>query len=198
VSTPQMVRFGGLAGMLGGVLFAAAAASLALRPPGVVGGSHRESGDLIAAMNVAALFLVAGLAALAARQAGRPGAPARAARLVAGVGAAVAGGGIALTLLGLLGTAIGLAVPWWTLFLGLLGLCVGSALAGGAALSVGAVPRPAALPLVATAVMLFLFNTEDARALWAVPFGAAWVVLGYVLWSDGDERRGTGAADRLT
>ncbi len=37
--------------------------------------------------------------------------------------------------------------------------------------------------VILTPVVLFLFNTEDDRAWLLVPFGAAGVVLGYLLWS---------------
>jgi hypothetical protein len=32
-------------------------------------------------------------------------------------------------------------------------------------------------------VVFFLFNTETAAAWFALPYGVAWVVVGYLLWT---------------
>jgi hypothetical protein len=36
---------------------------------------------------------------------------------------------------------------------------------------------------------MFEFNDQNAQALLAIPFGIAWVAVGYVLWSGGTTRR---------
>ena len=61
----------------------------------------------------------------------------------------------------------------------------GLVLFGVAALQARVVPPAPALLLIGGALALLLFNTEDWRAWLAVPFGAAWVWLGYVLASGG-------------
>jgi hypothetical protein len=60
---------------------------------------------------------------------------------------------------------------------------------GIASLRTRVLPLWAGVLLILTPVLLFLFNTEDARAWLMAAFGAAWIVLGYVIWtSTGDER----------
>jgi hypothetical protein len=86
---------------------------------------------------------------------------------------------------------VGLEALWWVGALGLLAVLVGSVLLGIWALRAGRLaPAPAVL-LIATALAFMVgFNTEDARALMAVPSGAAWAWVGYVLWSGTGARRG--------
>lgn len=54
----------------------------------------------------------------------------------------------------------------------------------------GVLPRGAAALLVLGALLLALFNFGDARIWLGVPFGLAWLWLGYALWS----LRGAGPA----
>jgi hypothetical protein len=68
-------------------------------------------------------------------------------------------------------------------------------LLGFVALQQGLLPRAASVVLILSALaFMFGFNTEDARAAMAAPFGMVWIWLGYVLWS-GPERQLT---DTLT
>ena len=39
--------------------------------------------------------------------------------------------------------------------------------------------------LVVGSVAFFLFDTAPSRAWFALPYGAAWVAVGYLLWSRG-------------
>lgn len=65
--------------------------------------------------------------------------------------------------------------------LGFYGAILGSVLMGSVVLQAGAMPRPVAATLITGSVTLFFFNTETAAAWLAIPFGAAWVAVGYAL-----------------
>ena len=64
-------------------------------------------------------------------------------------------------------------------------LMAGSLMVGAAALLSGTLPRWGALALMVGSVAFFLFDTAPARAWFALPYGAAWVAVGYLLWSRG-------------
>jgi hypothetical protein len=64
-------------------------------------------------------------------------------------------------------------------------LMVGSLMVGAAALLAGTLPRWGALALVVGSAAFFFFDTHPARAWFALPYGAAWVAVGYLLWSGG-------------
>jgi hypothetical protein len=64
-------------------------------------------------------------------------------------------------------------------------LMVGSLMVGAAALLSGTLPRWGALALVVGSVAFFFFDTHPTRAWFALPYGAAWVAVGYLLWSGG-------------
>jgi hypothetical protein len=159
------------------VLFALAGVLMALRPPGVEGGPHREASDLGALMTTAVVLAVAGLAALPALEADRGGRWGQAGAVAALAGAAVG-------LLGGLGEAAGLDDLWMAVVLGLLAVQLASALLGVWALRSGRLPRaPAALLVASSLAFVVGFNTEDARALMGVPIGATWAWVGYLLWT---------------
>jgi hypothetical protein len=68
-----------------------------------------------------------------------------------------------------------------------LALVVGLLLLGLAILRAGVLPRwVVALLIVGTLVMLG-FNDQNARVLLAIPFGMAWVAMGYTVWSETGE-----------
>jgi len=171
------VRAGGLAAMLGGLLLAAAAVLMAFRPPGVPGGPHQAADDLLLATLLAVVLIVGGVAGLHLRQAGRAGAQGTRAF-------AIAVGGVATAVLGAVMGAIGLPIAWGVFVLGFYTACIGSTQLGLAALRTEVVPRPAALLLAVSSFALMAFNTEDVRALLAVPFGVAWAWLGYALLAE--------------
>ena len=64
-------------------------------------------------------------------------------------------------------------------------LMAGSLMVGAAALVSGTLPRWGALALVAGSAAFFFFDTHPARAWFALPYGAAWVAVGYLLWLRG-------------
>ncbi len=64
-----------------------------------------------------------------------------------------------------------------------LAFMLGSLLVGVAALVANALPRWGAIALIVGSAAFLLFNTETALAWFALPYGVAWVVVGYLLWS---------------
>lgn len=80
-----------------------------------------------------------------------------------------------------IGTVVGavlLALPWPILVLGLFGALAGTAMFG---LLVTRWTGGSGILLVVGAVLAFGFNTEDERALFLLPLGAAWVLIGVIL-----------------
>jgi hypothetical protein len=70
---------------------------------------------------------------------------------------------------------------------GVLALVVGFVLLGIAVLLAGVLPRWTAVLLVVGSLAMLGFNDQNAQALLAIPNGIAWVAVGYVLWSGGDD-----------
>ncbi len=103
--------------------------------------------------------------------------------LVCGSGAFALGGRLGPARAIRLGAAILLAggvvmfAPWPMLLIGALGIVVGAGVVSFAALA-GHAHWSAGL-LAAATVALPIFNTEDNRALVAVPFGLAWIAVGW-------------------
>ena len=66
---------------------------------------------------------------------------------------------------------------------GLLALVVGFVLVGIAILRAGVLPRWVAVLIIVGALAMLAANEQTARVLLMIPFGVAWVAVGYVLWS---------------
>jgi len=66
---------------------------------------------------------------------------------------------------------------------GVLALIVGFLLVGIAILRAGVLPRWVAVLIIVGALAMLGFNEQTWRALMAIPFGVAWVAVGYALWS---------------
>jgi hypothetical protein len=188
------LRWSGPAAVLGGGLWIAAVVALAALPEGCVGdacalpGRAMRDTSAVAPLAAAALLLIAvGMAALVrrARRAGRFG--------TGGVvGVASGAAGVALLATGGVVQALvfGGDFPSMPLFVlpGVLGLIAGVLLLSISLLRAGALPRWAGALLAAGGLALLGFNDQNAQALLAVPFGAAWVAIGYVLAVPGSGR----------
>ena len=194
MSTSIVRSWSGPAAVLGGGLWIAAGVATAALPEGCIGdacalpGRSMRDTSAIAPLAAAALLLIAvGAAALVrrARRAGRVGAGG-----VAGVGASAAGVALLVTGGVVQALAFGGDFPAMPLFVlsGALGLVVGVLLLGVSLLRAGTLPRWAGALLVAGGLALLGFNDQNAQALLAVPFGAAWVAIGAVLAGPGRER----------
>lgn len=166
-----MTKLGAGAALVGGLLFAGIAAITATRAEGRPG-SYRDTDDLGPYLLVAAVLVA--IAAVAFYRSG----------LIRGnsgrAGVGLIGLGVA-AVLGVLAYSVATGRfdgVWWVLFLGLLIILAGSLVTGAALAAVRTIPAPAAYTLIATAVLMFLFNTEDGRAWLGVPFGLAWSWVG--------------------
>ncbi|MFN2383890.1 MAG: hypothetical protein ABR559_06455 [Gemmatimonadota bacterium] len=63
-----------------------------------------------------------------------------------------------------------------------LALVIGCVLLGVAILRSGVLPRWAAALLIVGTLALLGMNEQNTQVLLAIPFGVAWVAVGYVLW----------------
>jgi hypothetical protein len=173
MTSSDLVRWGGLAAMVGGVLWMVVFTLYALRPsgPGVTP-PYRGLEGLYLPNLVSVLLIVAGIATLHTRLRSLYG------RL-----------GIAGFILALVGAAVlvvsGASWPWE--LIGAIALLLGLLLMGVAALMVNTPLRWGAIALIVGSLVFFLYNTETARVWFALPYGVAWVVVGYLLWSGGGE-----------
>ena len=130
-----------------------------IRPAEPLSSTYRSGDDAAPFMALAIVLTLVGLALLYARPAWAAGGWGKAA--------------VVLLTAGLLVVA-----PWPLLLVGFLGWVFGMLALAIAALRSGLLPRSAALMLIAAAALLFLFNTEDDRALFLIAPGAAWIWFG--------------------
>jgi hypothetical protein len=191
MSSSSLVRWGGLAAMVGGALFVVSALLIASMPRGCIGDEcalrpMRETGLAGAMLMLALLLVVVGAVGLVirVRNAGRFGRLAKAGIVVAAVGAAlpVIGGLVQ-------GVLFDGDYPLMPVFVipGVLALVVGFVLLGLAVLQARVLPRWAAVLLVVGSLAMLGFNDQNAQVLMAIPNGIAWMAVGYLLWSGKDE-----------
>ena len=179
----NLIRWGGLAAMLGGTLWIVAAIITAFKPRGCIGPEEcdvmamRDTSDVAPLLLLALLLSAMGLAAMfiRARNTGRLDRWGQ-------IGVALCAVGVALLVVGMVLNAIS-EVFWALVPLGGLALVIGLALAGFAALRMEALPRWAAVLLVIGSLGMLGFNDQNAQVLMAIPFGIGWVAVGYALWS---------------
>ncbi len=183
MSSSNLSRAGGVAAMLGGVLWIVAAIITAFKPRGCIGlecdvGAMRDSSDVAPLLLLALLLSAMGLAGMVirARNTGRLDRWGQTSVVLCAAGAA-------LLVLGMVLSVIS-EVFWVLAPLGGLALVVGLALVGITALRTGALPRWAAVLLVIGSLGMLGFNDQNAQVLMAIPFGIGWVAVGYALWSD--------------
>jgi hypothetical protein len=97
--------------------------------------------------------------------------------------------GTAGFVLALVGAAVLVLVVGGASFLlsrvGALGLLLGSALMGVATLRTSTRLRWGGTALIVGSLAFFLFDTDGWRASFALPYGGAWVVVGYLLLRSG-------------
>lgn len=191
MSSSNVIRWSGAAGMLGGILWIGSAISTALKPIGCVadacyqpGRSMRESSALDGLLFIAALLLImAGATGLLmrARATGRFGRMGRTALVVAATGITmIVGAGLAQEIF------FAGDFPLMPFFVipGVLALIAGFALTGIHIIRTSALPRWAGAALTVGALAMLVFNDQDARVLMGIPLGLAWIAVGYVLWSE--------------
>lgn len=174
--------------MLGGVLWAAWAVLVAGKPEGCVGAacdlpgrSPRGYSDLVPLLGVAVLLIGVGVIGMVmrARSRGHFGQLGR-----WGLGISVTGGVLLVTSTLVQSLFFAGDFPLMPVFVipGVLALAIGFLCFAIATLRV--IPRWAGIPLVVGALALLGVNDQNARILFAVPFGVGWIVVGWVLWAD--------------
>ena len=179
----NLIRWGGAAAILSGILWIVPAIVTAFKPRGCIGlecevSTMRDTSDVTPFLLLALLLSTVGLAGVAIQawnieRFGR----------LAKAGVALYGVGVALFVLGTILTAI--SEVFWVLMLPAgLALIAGLVLTGIAAFKTGVLPRWVAVLLVIGSLAMLGFNDQTAEVLMAIPFGLSWIAVGYALWSD--------------
>lgn len=179
ISSTGPIRWSGLACLAGAASWLVLIAVIAARPEAPSG----RSDDLNGVIALSGLLILAGMLGLHLRQAGRPRWLGAAATVLAGAGATLVAAGLLLRPGGEMDPALLLVG------IGILALIVSFALAGVATIQAAVLPRPAGWLLIIGSLALLDFRFEDAGVWLGVPFGLAWLWLGYELWSNAGDRR---------
>jgi hypothetical protein len=174
MATSRFDRWSGLAALVGGALWVVAFAVNASRPSAEGSDALYVSLHGLGVVGLLSVLLVAvGFVGLDAHMPSTRG---------AGYGTlGRAGYGVAL-----LGLCVMLLVSGTSGVIGMLGifiLMVGSLLVGVAALQRRVLPRWGAVLLFVCSLSLLVFDTEGFRAWFGVTYGAAWIAVGYLLYS---------------
>ena len=174
--------------MLGGALWVISTIIHASKPLGCVAQEcadrpMRATSPIEGILTLGALVLFAATACslvVLVRKAGRFGRPGR-------VGSMLALAGIVVLVVAGLVQALLFAgdfplMPYFVIP-GIVALAVGFVLLAITVLRSGVLPRWAAASLLVGALTMLLFNEQTAAAWLALPFGLAWMVVGYALWT---------------
>ncbi len=165
--------------MLGGILWIATIAITAMKPEH----SMRGPGGFIALLLAGLLLIGLGVVGIYFRQRDRAG-------RLGTVAVVLTVLGLAITVLGRVAVDIGL-VPALVFQTGLLLFVLGIVLFVVSIFTVNVMPRGAASLLVIGILSFAFFNFGDERIWIGTLFGAAWIWLGYALWSGSRERYAT-------
>jgi hypothetical protein len=183
----RFIRWAGAAAEVGGVLWIVASVIHALRPMGCVAEEcavrpMRESGVLEGVLTLVAFLLFAVAAAalvVLVQRAGRFGKLGKGGAVLALVGV------FDLVLASLVQALVFdgdfLLMPYFVIP-GVAALILGFVLLGFTVLRSGVLPRWAAVSLLLGAGAMVGFNEQTNAAWLAIPFGLAWVAVGYALW----------------
>ena len=186
----SLIRWCGLAAMVGGVLWVIGTVIHASKPRGCIAQEcafrpMRETGVLDGILMLASLLLfVAGAAGLVilARSVGRFG-------KMGNTGAAIGAVGAALLVVASLVQALFFsgdfpAMPYFVVP-GVLALVAGVLVLAVAILRAGVLARWVAVLVIVGALLMLGANEQTGRVLLMIPFGVSWVAVGYALWSGG-------------
>ena len=171
MSSSDLIRWGGIAGMFGGVLWAVWGLLIWVYP--YAGGGSFSEGLFILVFLLAALLTLAGLVGLHVLQGGNYGRIGRAGFYTAA--AAFLAQALAAFFL-LLGNE---ALQWLVFPVGSLAVLVGLVLYGAATLQARVLARWCGVGLIVVPPIAFFSVFFGGSAL----FGVLWVALGYVLWT---------------
>jgi hypothetical protein len=192
--SPNLMRWSGLAAIVGGLLWIVNAVLTASKLRGCIGidcqsSAIRNTDDLLPIFLVALLLISFGLIGLVIRasHAGRFG-------RLGPIGVVFCAAGGALVVIASLIQAIffGGDFPLMPFFVvpGSLAVIVGFLLLGIAILRARVLPRWVARLLIVGTLAMLGFNDQTAQALLAMPFGISWIAVGYALWLEkGEEPR---------
>jgi hypothetical protein len=185
--TFNAIRWSGLAALLGGTSVMVYSVITASMPRGCIGDVEcasrqmRDTGSVDAFLMLGFLLVAAGAVGLVfrLREARRLGWLGRASVIFGAIGFALA------VLAAITAAMTGGMSPLMPYFVvpGLLAIIVGFLLLAIAVLLARVLSLPTALVLIASLLAMFGFNDQNWRVLLAVPFGVAWVAVGYALWS---------------
>ncbi len=190
-------RWAGAAAIVGGVLWVVGTVIHASKPVGCVAEEcarrpMRESSVVEGILSLGA-FLLFAIAAVAlvvlVRRAGRFGKLGKAATVLALVGVCVL---VIASLFQALVFDGDLPLMPYFVIPGIAALIVGFVLLAVTVLRSGVLPRWAAASLLVGALAMTGFNEQTAAAWLAIPFGLAWIVVGYALWIKEPSLTGTG------
>lgn len=178
----KIARWSGTAAMLGGVLWVASAILTALKPRGCIAEecafrSMRQGGVLDGVLFIAAVLLLAAGCAGLVSHARRRGGLGRLSRL--GLYAVVAGAALGFIGVSLNAWASGL-VPFFVIP-ALFAVVVGFLLLGVAAVRSKALPPWAGVLLAGGTLSMLGANDQDLRVSMVIPFGLAWIAVGYAM-----------------
>ena len=183
----RFVRAAGASGILGGLLWVVGTVIHALRPVGCVAEQcarrpMRESSAVEDILTLGGFLLFAVAAAalvMLVRSAGRFGKLGKAGTVLALVGGSV------LVLSGLVPALLfdgDFPLMPYFVIPGIAALIIGLGLLAVTVLRSGVLPRWAAVSLLVGTLAMVGFNEQTAAAWLAIPFGLAWIAVGYGLW----------------
>jgi hypothetical protein len=174
MSSSDLIRWGGLAGMLAGAAFIV----LMLIPEGPPGSFLYTLNGLV--FIVAVLLVLVGLAGFHALQKGNYGSIGRAGFYTVIVAATA-------QIIAQVGSMLGSTAFRFLDFLGLLGVMVGLVLYGAATLQARVLPRWCGVGFIVGLplwiVVSVVLGNEYGGSLGGLLFGFLWLALGYMLWS---------------
>lgn len=140
----------------------------------------KPGGQLFDTMNViAVVLLLIGLTGAHDMQAGRTRTAGASSLALLWIGACAMGAWV-----------IGLVDNYLLFTGGVLALLIGLAVLSFVWIRARALPRSAIVPLVVGLLLFPLMNPDDWRALIALPMGASWIWLGFVVWRLGARGQG--------
>jgi hypothetical protein len=170
----DLIRLGGLAGMLGGGIWVAALAIYSTQPLGEQG--WREGTfPLNPFMVVAFLLIFAGVLGVHQLQRYSSG-------LFGKVALVVTCLGLGLLALGRVLVDLGVA-PWYFAALPAMIFVLGLFLLGVSVALTRSLPRSVGILLAAAAFLMPVSNFETREIVLAMPLGFAWVLAGFLMWS---------------
>ena len=181
------VRWSGLSAMLGGVVWGLWAILVAGKPEGCVGSEcdlpgtvSRGYSDLIPLLTAAVLLIATGVVGLVvhARAVGRFGRLGQWGLGLGTIGVVILAAALIIQSLFYAGD-----FPLMPLFVIPGGVAVAAGFVLFAITILRVIPRWAGVLLGVGALALLGVNDQNERILLAVPFGAGWIAVGWVLWS---------------